>query len=327
MIVTGFHHIALTTADAARADRFYGDVLGLTRLAHTGDGDRVASWFGDSAGAPGTLIEIEEQRDAPRGRSGAGGIHHHAFMVETAEAQLKWKRWLTSHGVMVSGPLNRGYFRSIYFTDPDGQVLEIATRGPGYDLDEPIDALGAAVVLPPDAELRGRRDDAAIRARTHDAPVDTITDDMRLAGLHHISGVTDDVERIGEFYEAALGLRLVKRSVNQDDRYTPHWFWANYDGARVAPASSLTMFGGWTNGGSPLHGTMKRAVAGTGQTRHIAFRARDEEALAAHADHLRSLGVATSRVTDTRYFRSMEFSAPDGLAMRISTDNPDFGQQ
>ncbi len=53
-----------------------------------------------------------------------------------------WKRWLTDNGVRVTGPYDRGYFTSIYFTDPDGQVIEIATDGPGFQVDEPADALG-----------------------------------------------------------------------------------------------------------------------------------------------------------------------------------------
>ena len=46
-------------------------------------------------------------------------------------------------------------------------------------------------------------------------------------------------------YEEALGLSVIKKSVNQDDPETPHWFWANYDGTRVLPYSSWTLFG-WT---------------------------------------------------------------------------------
>ena len=53
---------------------------------------------------------------------------------------------------------------------------------------------------------------------------------MALHGIHHVTGHTDDLGAAGDFYEQALGLRLVKRSVNQDDPDTLHYFWANYDG-------------------------------------------------------------------------------------------------
>src|SRR3712207_8640639 len=55
--------------------------------------------------------------------------------------------------------------------------------------------------------------------------------------------ITDRLEAMGAFLEEGLGMRLVKRSVNQDDPGTRHWFWANYDGAAVAPHSSYTLFG------------------------------------------------------------------------------------
>src|SRR5687768_17358904 len=62
-----------------------------------------------------------------------------------------WKRWLTDNGVRVNGPLDRHYFESIYFNDPDGTILEIATRGPGWAIDEPPDALGQEHRDPPAA--------------------------------------------------------------------------------------------------------------------------------------------------------------------------------
>ena len=328
MITTGFHHITLVAASAARSIGFYRELLGFELLAGGPDrvryGDPSELHFGDAIGEPGTLLTILERPAAMPGRPGAGGVHHFALTVETPEAQLKWKRRLMDNGVGVSGPYNRGWFRSIYFVDPDGQIVEIATRGPGYTVDEPAASLGAGIMIPPGAELRGGRDELEVQARTHGEPVPVITADMRLDGLHHISGLTDDVERIGEFYEAALGLRRVKRSVNQDDPSMPHWFWATYDGREVAPRSSLTMFGGWESGGNPLKGRLRSAEAGLGQTHAIAFRARDSEQLRAWQDHLRSLGTETSDVIDHAWYSSIVFRAPDGMLMEISTDVPGF---
>jgi glyoxalase family protein len=265
---------------------------------------------------------VEQRHGAGRGAPGAGGVHHFALGVETQEAQLMWKRWLMDHGIGVSGPFNRGWFHSIYFADPDGQIVEIATRGPGYAVDEPAGELGQRMVIPPGAELRGVRDEAAVRARTHAEPVSAITPAMRLDGLHHISGMTDDVARIGAFYESALGLRLVKRSVNQDDATMPHWFWASYDGEMVAPHSSLTMFGGWEEGGMRLAGRLKRAVAGAGQTSAIAFRAADDAELAGWTERLRRLGTSVSAVSDRGWYRTVTLAAPDGMRLEIATDLP-----
>ncbi|HSJ07735.1 MAG TPA: VOC family protein [Longimicrobiales bacterium] len=324
---SGFHHITMVSSDAARTVRFYRDHLGVGLVKRTVNYDDPGSYhlyFGDEQGTPGTLLTFFEWPGASRGHFGAGGIHHLALGVETPEAQLKWKRWLQDRGIPVTGPYDRGWFRSIYFEDPDGQILEIATKGPGYDVDEPADALGREVVIPQTAELRGARDDAAIDARSWPEPVDGIGPDMRLDGIHHITGITYDVGEVGEFYEAALGLRLVKRSVNQDDPSTPHWFWASYDGRTVAPRSSLTMFGAWAAGGVVKPGRPRRPREGAGQTHHIAFRAEDDDHQAEILENLRGLGVATSQVLDRSYFRSIYFRAPDGLLMEVATDGPGF---
>ena len=68
--------------------------------------------------------------------------------------------------IPVTGPYNRVYFESIYFTDPDGLILEIATRGPGWTLDEAPQALGSQVKLPPRETTVNHRDEAAIAAAT-----------------------------------------------------------------------------------------------------------------------------------------------------------------
>lgn len=325
-VTRGFHHITMVSSDAARTVRFYRELLGTGLVKRTVNYDDPSSYhlyFGDDRGTPGTLLTFFEWRGAGRGRPGAGGIHHLALGVETPEAQLKWKRWLQDRGVAVAGPFDRGWFRSIYFEDPDGQILEIATKGPGYAVDEPPDRLGGAVVVPATAEIRGARDEAEIESRTHPEPVATISADMRLDGIHHITGLTDDVGEAGEFYESALGLRLVKRSVNQDDPTTPHWFWANYDGRDVAPRSSLTMFGGWKAGGVEKPAA-RRVRPGVGQTHHIAFRADSDEQQDEWREQLLSMGVQTSPVMDRTYFRSIYFHAPDGLLLEIATDGPGF---
>jgi glyoxalase family protein len=313
----GFHHVTLVSADARRTVRFYRDVLGLGLVKQTVNYDDPASYhlyFGDAQGRPGTLLTFFEWAGARRGGWGVGGVHHIALGVATPEAQLKWKRRLEDAGVAVSGPYDRGWFHSIYFTDRDGQVLEIATKGPGYDLDEPLDRLGESVIAPNPSQLRGGRDEAGIAALTWPEPVPAITPDMALDGIHHVTGLTTDVARMGEFYEQALGLRLVKKSVNQDDGVTPHWFWAAYDGRSVAPHSSLTMFD-WK-------GSTLRARPGAGQTHHVAFRVADDDEHQAARERLLSLGLDVSPILDRQYFRSVYFTAPDGLLMELATDGP-----
>ncbi|HUF75488.1 MAG TPA: VOC family protein [Longimicrobiales bacterium] len=315
----GFHHITMVSTDAPRTLAFYGDLLGFDLVKKTVNFDDPGAYhlyFGRDGGRPGTILTFFEWAHARRGHWGVGGVHHLALGVATPEAQLKWKRRLTDAGVSVSGPIDRGYFQSLYFEDPDGQILEIATAGPGYAIDEPQDALGRELVTPPQERLPDGRDEAAIAARTHPEPVPEVTPDMRLDGIHHITGITDDIERASDFYQQALGLRIVKKTFNQDDAKTKHYFWARYDGSEVGPHSALTLFG-WED---------SRYVSrpGAGQTHHIAFRAEDAEEQAAWREHLLSLGLNVSPVMDRTYFESIYFHAPDGLLLEIATDGPGF---
>jgi glyoxalase family protein len=315
----GLHHVTMVAADAQRTLTFYRDVLGLGMVKRTVNFDDPGAYhlyFGDRTGRPGTLLTFFEWPRAPRGNPGVGGVHHTAMVVETDEALLKWKRRLTDHDVRTSGPYDRRWFHSLYFTDPDGQVLEIATKGPGYALDEPADALGETVITPGPENLRGSRDEEAIAARTWPEPVPEITPDMALEGIHHVSAITSDVERANDFYSQALGMRLIKRTVNQDDPSMPHWFWGAYDGQMVAPHSSFTLFGFPPNG--------RPARGGTGQTHHVAFRAADDEQQAEWREHLLGMGVQVSEILDRDYFRSIYFRAPDGLLLEIATDGPGF---
>jgi glyoxalase family protein len=319
LVTQGFHHITMVSTSAPRTLAFYGELLGFDLVKKTVNFDDPSAYhlyFGRGGGKPGTILTFFEWAHARRGHWGVGGVHHLAMGVATPEAQLKWKRRLTDAGVPVSGPIDRGYFRSLYFSDPDGQVLEIATAGPGYAIDEPANALGKDLIVPPAERLPTGRDEAAIERTTHAEPVPVITPDMVLDGIHHITGITDDIERASEFYESALGLRLVKKTFNQDDAKTKHYFWARYDGTSVASHSALTLFG-WED---------SRYVArpGAGQTHHIAFRAEDAAEQAAWRDHLLSLGVDVTTVKDRTYFQSIYFHAPDGLLLEIATDGPGF---
>ncbi len=318
-VTSGFHHITMVARDAQQTVDFYRDRLGVPivkRTVNFDDPDAYHLYFGHESGAPGTILTFFEWPHASRGQFGIGGIHHLALSVETVEAQLMWKRWLNDAGTPTTGPYDRGWFSSLYFRDPDGQILEIATAGPGYSLDEPPDALGEREIEPAVERTHGHRDEAAIAALTHPEPVDAMTDAMTLTGIHHISGITTDLERANEFYSAALGLRLVKRTVNQDDGSMRHHFWAHYDGQNVAARSSLTLFE-WLDDG-------KHARGGYGQTHHIAFRASSEDEQLAWRDHLISLGLDVTTVQDRKYFKSIYFRAPDGLLLEIATDSPGF---
>jgi len=89
--------------------------------------------------------------DAPPaqlGHPGAGTVHHVAWSAGMDEHE-EWRRRALEAGARPTQVIDRYYFRSIYFREPGGVLFEIATRGPGFTVDEPLDALGEKVALPP----------------------------------------------------------------------------------------------------------------------------------------------------------------------------------
>lgn len=317
MELTGIHHITLVAADAARTLAFYTRILGLRLVKRTVDFDRPDTWhlyLGDATGTPGTLITVLARPDAGRGLTGIGGVHHLALVAETTNAQLKWKRRLTDQGLAVQGPYDRTYFRSIYFRDPDGTILEIATRWPGMAEDEPDDALGRTYIPPPEEFTRGHRDEAAIAAQTWPEPVPEVGPDMTLGGLHHITAIGSDIARTRAFWTEALGFRLVKQTGSYDDPAIPHDYYGLED---AAPGTLITYFGYRPD-------QMRAARAGAGLAHHVALSVAQDADLAAWHERLRAAGLDVTPVRDQVYFRSFYFRDPDGLALGLATPGPGF---
>jgi glyoxalase family protein len=92
--------------------------------------------------------------DAPpaeAGLQGAGSVHHVAFACQDAD-QVGWQRAVAEAGAGVTEVLDREYFESIYFREPEGVLFEIATLSPGFAVDEDPSSLGEALKLPPQYE-------------------------------------------------------------------------------------------------------------------------------------------------------------------------------
>ena len=96
-------------------------------------------------------------------RLGAGGVHHVAFRVPTFEEYDLWTQRLGEMGVATSGPVDRYYFRSLYFREPGGILFELVTDGPGFASDESMDHLGERLALPPFLEVRRQLIEAGLK--------------------------------------------------------------------------------------------------------------------------------------------------------------------
>ncbi|WP_099156531.1 ring-cleaving dioxygenase [Virgibacillus ndiopensis] len=105
--------------------------------------------FVTGEGGTGAEIHLEERNDLPKERPGRGSVHHVAFRVENEEELARWRERLQKERVPNSGLVDRFYFKSLYFREPNGILFELATDGPGFTADEDIDRLGESLALPP----------------------------------------------------------------------------------------------------------------------------------------------------------------------------------
>jgi len=94
-------------------------------------------------------LHVAVEPNLPIAHPGAGGVHHVAFRTPDVAQYLEWEQRLNEFGVRNSGQVDRYYFRSLYFREPNGILFEIATDGPGFGVDEDMATLGDKVALPP----------------------------------------------------------------------------------------------------------------------------------------------------------------------------------
>jgi glyoxylase I family protein len=137
MRLRGLHHVTAICRDLNTTIGFYRDTLGLSLVRDApSDDDPEARhvWF--DAG-DGTFVTFMEYGHMPEGVVGIGSTHHFALRVDSRDEQLAWRDYLRERGIACSEVLDRGSFRSIYLKDPDGHVVEIATRGPNLGAGEP----------------------------------------------------------------------------------------------------------------------------------------------------------------------------------------------
>lgn len=316
MTILGLHHITLVSSNAQRTVDFYTKALGLRFIKKTVNFDDPGSYhlyFGDETGKPGTAVTFFEWAHAPRGKAGIGGTHHFALTVEDYDGLLKWKRRLTDLGIGIDGPFDRHYFTSIYMRDPDGVIVEIATRGPGWTVDEAPDAIGTEHRDPPPEMLVANRDSAKIEATTWGEPVPEITPDMALShGMHHISAISSNIERTHTFYGDLLGMSRVKMTSNFDDPGSAHWYWGVGEGQ---PGTLITYF---------ERAQMRHAQMGIGQTHHFALAVPDEPTQLEWREKLIRAGYRVSPVMDRVYFKSIYSNDPDGHIVELATLGPGF---
>jgi glyoxalase family protein len=140
--ITGFEGTRAYSSDVDASRELFEEVLS---FGSTGD----ASW--DIRGATRGSFYAFDPAPPQQGLSGAGTVHHVAWATPMDEHQA-WRDRIAEHGYQVTPVIDRFWFRSIYFREPSGVLFEIATQGPGFSVDEPIETLGEHLTLPPNYE-------------------------------------------------------------------------------------------------------------------------------------------------------------------------------
>jgi glyoxalase family protein len=159
--VRGLGPITMSVPDLRPTDVVLREVMNMrhVREYHVGtDGSapaqRAVHVYQMGADGPQAELHVLVDSDARPASPGAGGVHHVAFRTPTFEQYDAWAERLVKFGVPSSGPVDRFYFRSLYFREPNGILFEIATDEPGFSADEPMETLGERLALPPFLESR-----------------------------------------------------------------------------------------------------------------------------------------------------------------------------
>lgn len=135
----GFDAVRAYAVDPEASRTLLEDVLELRAVD-------ASSW--EARGASRGGLYVYDEPPADRGLSGAGTVHHVAWASEL-EDHAAWHERVAAVGLRPSPIIDRFWFRSIYFREPSGVLFEIATKGPGFAVDEDPEHLGEALVLPP----------------------------------------------------------------------------------------------------------------------------------------------------------------------------------
>jgi len=300
--LAGLHHITAITSSSETAVRFYTGLLGLRLVKKTVNFDDPTAYhlyFGDEDGRPGTVLTFFDWGPGlGHGSLGTGVAQHLAFATRDEDSLDGWKVWLEQNALRVLGPFDRGSFKSLYFKDPDGLILEIASPGNGRGYDDSAHSESALSAWNPVSR--------AVHPR---APTLGIPSGLRLSGLHHVTAISRKFAPSRDFYADLLGLEVVEEP--RGDRGSQHVL--GLDGG--APGTIIRFIDAPES---------RPGSVGVGTVHHVAFAVEDQSKQLEWRERLLSRGVRVTEVLDRKYFKSIYFREPNGLLLEIATVPPGF---
>jgi glyoxalase family protein len=163
--IRGLGPITISVSDPAPTEAVLTRVMNMRRAREyaSPDGHGRVQVFEMGHGGPAAELHVAVEPGLPVARQGAGGVHHVAFRVPDAAAVHDWAARLSELRVPSSGEVERYYFRSLYFREPNGILFEIASDTPGFAVDEPFETMGESLSLPPFLEPQRARIEAGLK--------------------------------------------------------------------------------------------------------------------------------------------------------------------
>lgn len=160
--IIGLGPVTLTVPGLFPTDQVLERAYGVTKARTYGGPEGETHVFQMAAEGPRGELHVVVRPSLPPYRPGAGGVHHVAFRIRDEDVRA-WDAHLSGLGLQTSGVVERYYFRSIYYREPNGVLLELATDGPGFTADEPRETLGQRLSLPPFLEPRRAEIEAELK--------------------------------------------------------------------------------------------------------------------------------------------------------------------
>lgn len=142
--IRGLHAVRTLQRDAAPITTLSQDILGMEQ---TGTDQGWTRYEGHDPTSG--YLEVKEDENAQRSRGGLGTVHHVAWRTRNEDESTTLQAKVQHHGLNPTPIIDRFWFKSVYFREPGGVLYELATEGPGFTADEPLDTLGETLVLPP----------------------------------------------------------------------------------------------------------------------------------------------------------------------------------
>jgi glyoxalase family protein len=142
--IKGFHSVVLTVKKVEPTAKILEDIFGYKLFKQEGTRYRFITDAVESA----NIVDITEVSDGNRGFNAGGTNHHIAFRTKDDNIMMEFREKVQNAGLNITEKIDRNYFYSLYFREPEGILFEIASDNPGFAVDESKEHLGEALKLP-----------------------------------------------------------------------------------------------------------------------------------------------------------------------------------